>query len=178
MEAKQSQRPASLKHILERSKLLTSQIEQSTLPSIERGLDQIDSQSQKLSSAPTDSSEDNVRAHYFLAKAGVNTSILVRELGTIHMGAPTEPRKPIQDTDLEGYLLRKQTQTIVDFVQAKKQEIYHDTDEAFDRDLYWRWQELKQKLDVGEADTAEFASWLRTKHFADAATMTLGHTRH
>jgi hypothetical protein len=42
--------PASLKQILERSKLRNSQILPQALPSIERGLDQIEQQSHKLSS--------------------------------------------------------------------------------------------------------------------------------
>lgn len=53
-----SQAPAaSLKQILERSKLTNSKILPQELPSIERGLDQIDSQSKKLSSKTSSSDE-------------------------------------------------------------------------------------------------------------------------
>lgn len=59
----QSQPAASLKQILERSKLTNSQIFQQELPSIERGLDQIDSQSKKLSSKATSNDEgSDIRA--------------------------------------------------------------------------------------------------------------------
>lgn len=55
--------PASLKQILERSKLTNSKILPQELPSIERGLDQIDSQSKKLSSKTATNDEGgNIRA--------------------------------------------------------------------------------------------------------------------
>lgn len=52
-----STQPASLKQILERSKLTNSKIITQELPSIERGLDQINSQSKKLSSKTSNSDE-------------------------------------------------------------------------------------------------------------------------
>lgn len=39
--------------------------------------------------------------HYFLSKGRVNTQVLMRDLGTIHLGAAPEHRQPIQDTDIE-----------------------------------------------------------------------------
>lgn len=55
--------PASLKQILERSKLTNSKILSQELPSIERGLDQIEAQSKKLSSKTASSDEaGNIRA--------------------------------------------------------------------------------------------------------------------
>lgn len=58
-----SQPAASLKQILERSKLTNSKILPQELPSIERGLDQIDSQSRKLSSKTASNDEgSDIRA--------------------------------------------------------------------------------------------------------------------
>ncbi|KAG0194466.1 hypothetical protein DFQ28_010549 [Apophysomyces sp. BC1034] len=93
---------ASLKEILERSKLLTNQVLQQELPPIERGLEQIDIQSSKLTSKTTqhDDGGDN-KALYFLAQGGVNSQVLMRDLGTIHIGMQPEHRQPIQDTDVE-----------------------------------------------------------------------------
>lgn len=39
--------------------------------------------------------------HYFLAQGGVDTQVLIKELGTIHLGPSTEHRQPILDTDIE-----------------------------------------------------------------------------
>ncbi|CAO3611466.1 unnamed protein product [Cunninghamella echinulata] len=79
---------------------------------MERGLEQINSQTKKLAKK-TKQQEDNVdvRAHYFLAQGGVNTQFLMRDLGTIHLGVPVEARQPIQDTDVDGYLYQKQVNT-------------------------------------------------------------------
>ncbi|KAI8092889.1 uncharacterized protein BX664DRAFT_96604 [Halteromyces radiatus] len=130
----------SLKQILERSKLQASKISQQDLPPIERGLEQIDSQTKKLSSK-TIQKDDNVdiRAHYFLAQSGVNTQVLMRELGTIHLGVPIEQRQPIQDTDVDGYFYQRRTHTIIDLIQSEKQEIIRDSETAFEQDLQSTW---------------------------------------
>jgi hypothetical protein len=57
MSINTNKQPASLKQILERSKLTNSKILPQELPSIERGLTQIDSQSKKLSSKTASSDE-------------------------------------------------------------------------------------------------------------------------
>lgn len=63
MSTNTEQPAASLKQILERSKLTNSKILPQELPSIERGLDQIDSQSKKLSSKTASNDEGgNIRA--------------------------------------------------------------------------------------------------------------------
>lgn len=58
-----TQPAASLKQILERSKLTNSKILPQELPAIERGLNQIDSQSKKLSSKTASNDEgSDIRA--------------------------------------------------------------------------------------------------------------------
>ncbi|KAI9021514.1 hypothetical protein CLU79DRAFT_197595 [Phycomyces nitens] len=85
-------------------------------------------------------------SHYFLAQAGVNTQVLMRELGTIHLGEPTEHRQPIKDTDVEGYFKQKRTQTIVDLMESEKQEIIQDMDVAFDNEIRETWDDLRLRL--------------------------------
>lgn len=64
-------------------------------------------------------------SHYFLAQGGVNTQILIKELGTIHLGGLEEHRQPIQDTNVEGYLQQQNTETIMKIVQDGRQEVIH-----------------------------------------------------
>ena len=62
-------------------------------------------------------------SHYFLSKARVNTQVLLRDLGTIHLGAAPDHRQPIYDTDVEGYLGSERTQTIIDVISNGQQEV-------------------------------------------------------
>ncbi|KAI8638915.1 hypothetical protein BD408DRAFT_372665 [Parasitella parasitica] len=133
-------RPASLKQILERSKLTNSKILPQELPSIDRGLNQINSQTQKLSAKTAASDEKtDIRAHYFLAQGGVNTQILIKELGTIHLGGLEEHRQPIQDTNVEGYLQQQNTETVMQIVQDGRQEIISDTNDTFENNIDDFW---------------------------------------
>ena len=61
---KSSPKPAAtLKQVLERSKLTNAKITLQELPAIDRGLDQIDAQSKKLTSKTASSDESsNIRA--------------------------------------------------------------------------------------------------------------------
>ncbi|KAI8987482.1 hypothetical protein BDF20DRAFT_267571 [Mycotypha africana] len=140
------QSPASLRQILERSRLTNHKINSSSVPTIERGLTQIESQSKKLSSK-TLSTEENVdiRAHYFLAQGGINTQVLVKELGTIHLGGLGEYRQPIQDTNIEDYLKQQNTETVLALVQDGRQEIVESTENAFKEDLDSYWKTFLEK---------------------------------
>ncbi|KAF7722488.1 hypothetical protein EC973_003108 [Apophysomyces ossiformis] len=170
-----SDRSASLKEILERSKLLTNQVLQQELPPIERGLEQIDVQSSKLTSktAQHEDSGDN-KALYFLAQGGVDSQVLMRDLGTIHIGTQPEHRRPIQDTDVEGYFQQKRAQTIIELVQNKKEEIIQDGVDQFDKSVDTTWKAIKTSLcEVrGEDPTDADMAFLRiTKSHFDPARL-------
>ncbi|CDH48966.1 predicted protein [Lichtheimia corymbifera JMRC:FSU:9682] len=190
-ETKPAETPISLKQTLEKSKLLTAKLRQNDLPPIERGLDQIDSQTHNLISKAAqgdDQSNVDVRAHYFLSKGRVNTKVLMRDLDTINLGAATEHRQPIQDTDVEGYFVQERTRTIVDTIQEGKQETLDDIMGQFDLDVQTTWQDLRSKLCDGysaEQAKADMASMNITKSKIDlsrvpaaaAATSTTTTTR-
>lgn len=108
---------ASLKQILEKSKLLNNKILEKELPSLERGLEQIDTQTKQLSTRSVHDEAKDIHAydkllyilfvtyiivrHFFLAQGGVDTQVLIKELGTVHLGPSTEHRQAILDTDIE-----------------------------------------------------------------------------
>ncbi|KAI9352390.1 hypothetical protein BD770DRAFT_412655 [Pilaira anomala] len=146
---------ASLKQILERSKLTNSKILPQELPAIERGLDQIDSQSKKISSKTASNEEGgDVRAHYFLAQGGVSTKELIKDLGTIHLGGLEEHRQPIQDMDVEGYLEQQRTETVMKIIEDERQEILNYSEDNFNKDVDSYWTDLMQnELKVNMVDT-------------------------
>ncbi|KAI7900514.1 uncharacterized protein BX663DRAFT_439384 [Cokeromyces recurvatus] len=79
--------------------------------------------------------------HYFLAQGGVNTQVLIKELGTIHLGG-LEHRQPIQDTNVEGYLEQKNIETIMKIIQDERQEIVDNTNDSFKKDINAYWDNL------------------------------------
>lgn len=144
----------SLKQILEKSKLLNNRILERELPSIERGLDQIDTQTKQLSSKTVSSDEGkDVRAHYFLAQGGVDTQVLIKELGTIHLGPSTEHRQPILDTDIEGYLEKKHVQTVMDLIQDGREQIINNTNGMIKKDIDSTWSEINKELSLKITET-------------------------
>ncbi|CAO3621800.1 unnamed protein product [Cunninghamella blakesleeana] len=125
----------SLRQILERSKLQESKINKRDLPDMERGLEQIESQTKKLAKKTKQEDNVDVRAHYFLAQGGVNTQILMRDLGTIHLGVPIEARQPIQDTDVDGYLYQKQVNSMANIVYDEKIQVDGGSKKSFKEDI-------------------------------------------
>ncbi|KAI8334536.1 hypothetical protein EDC96DRAFT_525451 [Choanephora cucurbitarum] len=145
---------SNLKQILARSKLTNNKILSQELPTIERGLSQIESQSKKLSSKAKSTEEPvDVRAHYFLAQGGVNTHVLMKELGTIHLGGLEEHRQPIQDTDVEKHIEQQSTETVIKIIEDGRQEIMLGSDKLFTNDLDSYWQAtLINELNVSAFD--------------------------
>ncbi|CAO3666665.1 unnamed protein product [Rhizopus stolonifer] len=152
----------SLKQILEKSKLTNHGILEGNLPTIERGLNQIDIQSKHFSEKNNEpksnsaSDERDARVHYFLAQGGVDTQALIKELGTIHLGASTEHRQPILDTDIEGYFEKKHTQTIMDLIQDGREQISNDTKGAVKKDIDSTWTNINIELSSKLTETRKF----------------------
>ena len=62
-------------------------------------------------------------SHYFLAQGGVNTQVLIKDLGTIHLNGLDEHRQPVQDMDIEGYIEQQQTETVIRMIEDSRQEV-------------------------------------------------------
>lgn len=58
-----------------------------------------------------------------MAQGGVNTQVLIKELGTIHLGELERERQPIQDTNIEEYIEQQSTDTVMKIVQDERQEV-------------------------------------------------------
>ncbi|KAL7319596.1 hypothetical protein PS15m_002722 [Mucor circinelloides] len=165
---------ASLKQILESSKLTNIKILPQELPSIERGLNQIDSQSQKLSAKTATSDEKtDIRAHYFLAQGGVNTQVLIKELGTIHLGGLEEHRQPIQDTDVEGYLQQQNTETVMQIIQDGRQEAIANMNDKFEEDIDSFWSKFRHST-IKEDATQESSFKLSKAKFDPSRVVSAG----
>ncbi|KAI8066786.1 hypothetical protein BC940DRAFT_347273 [Gongronella butleri] len=136
--------PVSLKQILERSKLQSSILAKSDLPTMDRGLDQIGNQMETLSQHTVEDSNMDIRAHQFLTKSGVNTQVLVRPTGTIHLGTPPPQRSQV-DMDIHTYLQQMQDQQIQDLLESEQAKAIEACEKAVSDDMNASWKELTTK---------------------------------
>ncbi|GAB5593208.1 nuclear pore complex subunit [Umbelopsis nana] len=131
----------SLKQIFEKSQLLTTHISNPELPPLDRGIDQIEHLSQNLvQKENADASQSDIRAHYFLAKGGVNAQAMARHLDTVKLTSTFDLRRPVHDTDIEGYLRQEHQRVIAHKIEAGRCETSSALEKAYDKDLDTAWQ--------------------------------------
>ena len=113
---------ASLATLLEQSQRLQQSHHriENELPSINLGLDQIESQSRKIAAKSLKETTTNHggNAANILASGGVNADQLSNHINNLNNPAITfEPLLPLSDTDIEGYLKHTHEQTIISAIE-------------------------------------------------------------
>ncbi|KAG2171394.1 hypothetical protein INT43_009055 [Umbelopsis isabellina] len=115
----------SLKQIFEKSQLLTTHITNPELPPLDRGIDQIEHLSHDLvQNGDEKSAKIDIRAHYFLAKGGVNAQAMARHLDAVKLTATFDLREPVRDTDVDGYLRLEHQRVVAHTVEAGRCEVF------------------------------------------------------
>lgn len=141
---------ASLAALLEQSQRLQQSHSraESELPSINLGLDQIESQSRKIAAKSlreTTSSGGN--AGYILASGGVNVDQLSNHINQLNNPAVTfEPLLPLSDTDIEGYLKHTHEQTIISAIEEGRRATQSDFYRRLEANSRSNWEKQKEKL--------------------------------
>ncbi|KAG0348404.1 hypothetical protein BG004_005245 [Podila humilis] len=138
---------ANLAQLAEQSKLLTSHIGGQQLPHIERGIDQIENQSRKLAAKaakPIDLSDN--KAHFFLAKGGVDANVMHSQMSSINLKPTFEPFQPMYDTDTEAFLRNQHEQAIINTIDESRRETVQDFDANFETSLNNDWEKTKKRI--------------------------------
>ncbi|KAI9241954.1 MAG: NIC-domain-containing protein [Podila humilis] len=138
---------SSLAQLAEQSKLLTSHIGGQQLPHIERGIDQIENQSRKLAAKaakPVDMSDN--KAHFFLAKGGVDANVMHSQMSSINLKPTFEPFQPMYDTDTEAFLRHQHEQAIINTIDESRRETVQDFDSNFESSLNNDWERTKKRI--------------------------------
>ena len=153
MDATMSVQQPSLSELLHQSRTLTNHLSRSELPPIRLGLDQIESQSRKLLAhshhhhpTASGSANDDARAHYFLAKGGVDAARLADTLSTTRIAHAFEPLRPIYDADVESYLQHEHQQVILAAIDDGRRDTLRDFYRNVDRTLHRNWQAQKRRI--------------------------------
>ncbi|KAL4399838.1 nuclear pore complex subunit [Malassezia pachydermatis] len=140
----------SLSDILQQSRKLTNQLgRDSDLPSIQLGIDQIESQSRKLVSKSVRSGHHpsaDARAHYLLASGGIDAAQLSNAIQHTNIANTFEPLQPVYDTDLEGYIRHEHEQVILSMIEEGRRSALDDFHTGLGRSLHRDWQAQKQRI--------------------------------
>ncbi|KAF9990723.1 hypothetical protein BGZ75_000109 [Mortierella antarctica] len=138
---------SALAQLAEQSKQLTNHISGADMPHIERGIDQIENQSRKLAAKaakPIDITDN--KAHFFLAKGGVDANAINSQLNTINLKSTYEPYQPIHDTDTEAFLRHQHEQIIINTIDESRRETVMDFDSNFEASLNHDWERTKKRI--------------------------------
>ncbi|KAF9415809.1 hypothetical protein BGZ94_010387 [Podila epigama] len=138
---------SSLAQLAEQSKLLTKHIGGQQLPHIKRGIDQIENESRKLAAKaakPVDFSDN--KAHFFLAKGGVDANLMQSQMSSINLKPTFEPFQPIYDTDTEAFLRHQHEQAIINIIDESRRETVQDFDANFEASLNYDWERTKKRI--------------------------------
>lgn len=145
----------SLSDILQQSRKLTNQLgRDSDLPSIQLGIDQIESQSRKLASksGPQGPPGADARAHYLLASGGIDAAQLTNAIQHTNIANTFEPLQPVYDTDLEGYVRHEHEQVILSMIEESRRQTLDDFQKKLGEGLHHDWQAQKRRIleELGE----------------------------
>ncbi|WFC98722.1 nuclear pore complex subunit [Malassezia yamatoensis] len=177
----------SLSEILQQSRKLTNQLgRDSDLPSIQLGIDQIESQSRKLASKSVRNGTPaaDARAHYLLASGGIDAVQLTNAIQHTNIVSTFEPLQPVYDTDMEGLNRHEHEQVILSMIEQSRRQTFDDFQQQLNASLHSDWQMQKKRIveELGEhqPDHAETSSLLRSsvapisnaKGFADDRSQT------
>ncbi|KAJ1981318.1 nuclear pore complex subunit [Dimargaris verticillata] len=139
--------PNRLKQLLEDSQRLTSHIAASDVPSLQRGLDQLESDSKRLvSRSILDNPGLDPQSHLLLTSGGVDPERLTQAAHKFNLSAAFEPVQSIPDTDVDGFLQYQREQLIINAIESGYRETCQDFEQASERALRADWQRAKNRL--------------------------------
>ncbi|ORY59799.1 NIC-domain-containing protein [Neocallimastix californiae] len=143
--------PTKFSKLLEQSRQLNSHIYNTSLPILERDLDQIESQSRKLAAKALRAGEGiiDTGACCLLANGGFpveQVSQIMENLNTLTLATTFEPLQPIPDTDIESFLNLELENIMLKTVEQGKTQITKDFNNSFEKSIHKDWKNTKYKL--------------------------------
>lgn len=164
----------SFASLLEQSRQLTNHIssKESSIGVLDRGLDQIESQTKRLlkrnlqqgepSSAGFPSTGDrdrrigpvdiDARTAYLLAKRGFDLQTVSSTLDQINLSHTFEPLDGVVENDIESYLMNEHENMISLVIQESKDQCVADFEKNVHLSVKSEWDRLKRKIfeDLGQ----------------------------
>ncbi|ORY81099.1 NIC-domain-containing protein [Neocallimastix californiae] len=143
--------PIKFNKLLEQSRQLNSHIYNTSLPILERDLDQIENQSRKLAAKALRAGDGiiDTGACCLLANGGFpveQVSQIMENLNTLTLATTFEPLQPIPDTDIESFLNLELENIVLKTIEQGKNQITKDFNDSFEKSIHKDWKNTKQKL--------------------------------
>ncbi|KAJ1926950.1 nuclear pore complex subunit [Tieghemiomyces parasiticus] len=139
--------PSRLKQLLDESQQLTTHITPSDLPTIQRGLDQIEAESRRLVSRTILETQGlDTKGHFLLASGGVDPERLSQAVHSFDLAAAFEPVQTVPETDVESYLQYQREQLIINAIESGYRETCQDFEAAHERAYQADWSRTKTNL--------------------------------
>lgn len=147
----------SLGELMKQSQVLANHYIHSDLPTIQLGLDQIETQSRKLATRATavpagigsgdgHAGTDTNRAHYFLANGGVDAASLADTIQATRVANAFDVQRSLDDTDIAGYLRNEQEHVILSALDEGHRETQEAFERTVDRSLRNNWDVQKRRI--------------------------------
>ena len=143
-----------LQQQLERSKQLTSHIVSNMTDTIDRPLEQIQAQTNRLYQRTAVRSDAdgpgqttiNSRAAFLLANKGFDAERVAENLDNMNLALSFEPLQGLPDTDIQGFLKNEHENIVSCAIEEQKNQTIEDFQLHFDRMIQKEWTRVKRKI--------------------------------
>ncbi|KAJ2557202.1 nuclear pore complex subunit [Coemansia sp. RSA 1933] len=176
----------SLSALLEESKRLTTHLTSAEIPTVQRGIDLLESESRKLvARSVRDGRPLDPRGQALLAGAGVDTDGLAENTASAALLSAFELLQPTYDANVASFLSQQQEQSIINAIEESELTTLDDFDRNMAAHMNQVWEDTQRRLfeELGQfqgaADaTAAFVSSGGAYANASAPTMRVTATTH
>ncbi|KAJ1961276.1 nuclear pore complex subunit [Dipsacomyces acuminosporus] len=137
----------SLSSLLEESKKLTTHLVSSDIPTVQRGIDLLESESRKLVAKSVRNGRSlDPRAQQMLASSGVDTDELTENVGSVALLSAFELLQPSFDANVENFLAQHEEQSIINAIEETQLSTLDDFDKNLSANMLNCWEDCQKKL--------------------------------
>ncbi|KAJ2355513.1 nuclear pore complex subunit, partial [Coemansia sp. RSA 2618] len=140
--------PLSLSSLLEESKRLTTHLSLAEIPTVQRGIDLLESESRKLvaKSVRNGRAALDPRAHSLLASSGVDADGLADTHASAALLSAFEMLQPAYDANVESFLGQQQEQSIVNAIEESELSTLDEFDRNMTAHMQQMWEDSQRRL--------------------------------
>ncbi|ETW78360.1 hypothetical protein HETIRDRAFT_325165 [Heterobasidion irregulare TC 32-1] len=170
---------SDLSALLTSSKALTSHLSRPDLPHVNLSLDQIEAQSRRLVARQSGAATDSGRANYLLAQAHVDAPALANAIAHLNTSTTFSPLRPLQDTDVAGYLRHAHEQNIISTIEEARRETQEDFYRILEERSRKDWDARKKRVfeELGgrvAGDNQSLAKWDKNQRGRNSLALSTG----
>ncbi|KAJ2401606.1 nuclear pore complex subunit [Coemansia sp. RSA 2559] len=139
--------PMSLSALLEESKRLTTHLTSAEIPTVQRGIDLLESESRKLvARSIRDGRPLDPRGQALLSSAGVDTDRLAANSASAALLSAFEMLQPTYDANVASFLSQQQEQSIINAIEESELTTLDDFDRNMAAHMNQVWEDTQRRL--------------------------------